>query len=209
VPQIEAESPLGAVSEMSSREVQPSQLSPVDGVAVVLLRGIEPHRVSDYMRHAEQAPFLVLSDPDAELVARLWRALPCGEPDRSHVPTYGLSTRGPQDQPAVRVAEASPNPHPQPLSQRERGAWTQQEVGARALLPLYLWERGSGGEGSRLCHRGRIMRRRQAPRGFLRSGAPIVETSVCWECNNTFGLDRNGELPLGSTAPPLRPSTTK
>jgi hypothetical protein len=51
-----------------------------------------------------------------------------------------------------RVAEASRNPHPQPLSRRERGAWTQQGGGRagppQALLPLYLWERGSGGEGS-------------------------------------------------------------
>ena len=105
---------------MSSRQYRPSELPSVDGAEVVLVRDIDPRLVSDYMRDAERAPRVTLSDSDVQVVAKLWRSLPGGAQDRCHIPTYGIR--------------------------------------------------------------------------FLRSGAAILEASVCWECNNAFGHDTAGEI---------------
>jgi hypothetical protein len=121
--------------------------------AITLYSDVYGNTPADFSGGLGAGPGTFQADP---LFAAPGFALQAGSP----CVDAGNPDPGRVDPPAVRVAEASPNPHPQPLSRRERGAWTQQEVGARALLPLYLWERGSGGEGSSPSSPGTNMRRR-------------------------------------------------
>lgn len=70
--------------------LSPRDLPEVTAVEVVDLRGVLTNRVTEYMRHAHDAPCKRCED---ELVARIadaWRALPQGEPIRCHTPPVGL-----------------------------------------------------------------------------------------------------------------------
>lgn len=117
---------------MRVRDHHPEGLPAVELVEVVLLRGLAPQHVSDFMREAEHAPRVVVGGRDAQRAAELWRALPPGEQARCHVPSYGLR--------------------------------------------------------------------------FFFSGVLVVEASVCWECNNAFGRDPDGEIhfEFDATAPTAR-----
>lgn len=68
----------------------PSSRPPISAVEVVLLRGIDANRVSEYMREAVAVPSVLLDGEAAQRVAALWRHLPPGEPYRCHNPPFGL-----------------------------------------------------------------------------------------------------------------------
>jgi hypothetical protein len=56
-----------------------------------------------------------------------------------------------------------------------------------AQLAARLWRNLPGGAQDR-CHVPTYGVR------FMRAGAPILQASICWECNNAFGSDLLGEL---------------
>ena len=72
---------------------QPAELPEVDCVEVFGLRGSDPPRVSQYMRHIDRCAWMRLDGSDALAVAELWRKLPPGQTMRCHVPPFGLRFR--------------------------------------------------------------------------------------------------------------------
>ena len=68
----------------------PILLAAIDEIDIVNLENIRVDCVSDFMRTADHAPFVKLSGSLAQHVATLWRQLPAGEPDRCHIPSFGL-----------------------------------------------------------------------------------------------------------------------
>jgi hypothetical protein len=68
----------------------PKQLSEVDTVEIVNLRGIQTNRVSEYMKNSADAPHVKVENELAQQFAGLWRQLPSGIQARCHVPPFGL-----------------------------------------------------------------------------------------------------------------------
>jgi hypothetical protein len=66
------------------------QLSEIDVVEIVNLRGINPDRVSEYMKFSANAPHVKVENDSAQQLASLWRQLPSGIQARCHIPPYGL-----------------------------------------------------------------------------------------------------------------------
>lgn len=69
---------------------RPNDLPEIDGVDVIGLRGSDPPRVAEYMRHVDRCAWVRLDGDAAGAVADLWRQLPVGEAMRCHVPPFGL-----------------------------------------------------------------------------------------------------------------------
>ena len=68
----------------------PAQLSEIDAVDVVSLKGINPDRVSEYMPNAVDSSYVRVTGNSAQQIAGLWRQLPSGMQSRCHVPPFGL-----------------------------------------------------------------------------------------------------------------------
>ena len=68
----------------------PASLPEVDSVEIVVLRGVDADRVSEYMSNARAAPFVAVGGREARGIAALWRQLPAGEMMRCHVPRFGF-----------------------------------------------------------------------------------------------------------------------
>jgi len=71
-------------------EYLPSSLPQIERVEVVILIGLNPNRVDEYMQGAVKAPAIKVFAEGALRIASLWRQLPRGEPFRCHVPPFGL-----------------------------------------------------------------------------------------------------------------------
>ena len=71
----------------------PSLLPTITSVEVVVLRGIEPKRVDEFMVAAMNAPYVTVDGALANRIADLWRQLPPGDQARCQVPPYGLRFR--------------------------------------------------------------------------------------------------------------------
>ena len=71
-------------------DFSPKQLSEIDAVDVVNLKGVHPNRVSEFMPNAVGASHVRVADELAQQIADLWRKLPLGEQSRCHIPPFGL-----------------------------------------------------------------------------------------------------------------------
>jgi hypothetical protein len=71
-------------------DFSPTQLSEIDAVDVVNLKGVDVDRVSEYMSNAVDVPHVQIVDELAQQIADLWRHLPSGEQSRCHIPPFGL-----------------------------------------------------------------------------------------------------------------------
>jgi hypothetical protein len=71
-------------------DYQPSQLPDIDAVELVDLEGLQPNRVSEYMKIAKNAPHIHVQGDTAQQIAHLWRQLPPDEQMRCHNPPFGL-----------------------------------------------------------------------------------------------------------------------
>ena len=67
----------------------PPSLPPVEAVEVVVLRGLDPLPVREYLA-AAGVPRVTVRGAAAARIADLWRRLPPGEQARCHVPPFGL-----------------------------------------------------------------------------------------------------------------------
>jgi hypothetical protein len=68
----------------------PASLPLISTIEVVVLRGLNPSRVSEYMQAAATCPFITVSGAAADRIAELWRCLPQGNQARCHTPPFGL-----------------------------------------------------------------------------------------------------------------------
>jgi hypothetical protein len=71
-------------------DYQPSELPNIDAVELVGLKGLQPNRVSEYMKIAKDAPSIHIQGESARQIAHLWRQLPPHEQMRCHNPPFGL-----------------------------------------------------------------------------------------------------------------------
>lgn len=69
---------------------RPLELPDVDTVDVYGLRGSDPPRVGEFMRHLARCAWVRLDGEGAAAVAGLYRQLPGGETMRCHTPPFGL-----------------------------------------------------------------------------------------------------------------------
>lgn len=67
-----------------------NQLSDIDAVEVVNLRGIYADRVNEYMKESIDAPHVRVVGDLAQQIATLWRELLPGGQMRCHNPQFGL-----------------------------------------------------------------------------------------------------------------------
>src|SRR5687767_1020203 len=68
----------------------PNQLSDIDAVEIVNLKGIYADCVSKYMKESLNAPHVRLIGNLAQQIANLWRELPESGQMRCHNPPFGL-----------------------------------------------------------------------------------------------------------------------
>ncbi len=68
----------------------PTQLSEIDAVDVVNLKGVDADRPGEETQNAVDAPFVRVANELAQQIASFWRALPRGRQSRCHIPPFGL-----------------------------------------------------------------------------------------------------------------------
>ena len=76
------------------KTINPASLPAISAVEIVSLRNTFADRAGLEMQSAEDAPFVVLENEQAQRIAWLWRQLPSNaEEMRCHTPPYGLRFR--------------------------------------------------------------------------------------------------------------------
>ena len=70
-------------------DYEPSLLPDIDAVELIDLKGIQLHRVKEYMR-AKDTPYVRVIGETAQQIAHLWRQLPPDQQMRCHIPPFGL-----------------------------------------------------------------------------------------------------------------------
>jgi hypothetical protein len=75
---------------MEDMDYEPSHLPDIDAIELVVLRGLYPNHVSDYMKIAKNASCVHLQGDIVQQIAHLWRQLPPDEQMRCHNPPFGL-----------------------------------------------------------------------------------------------------------------------
>jgi hypothetical protein len=71
-------------------DYDPSSLPAVDVIEIVDLRGVDPNRISEFMKSADSAPRVRCDASTAATIADAWRSLPAGDSARCHTPPIGL-----------------------------------------------------------------------------------------------------------------------
>jgi hypothetical protein len=71
-------------------EYEPSQLSDIDAVELIDLKGLQSSSAREYMKIAKDAPTVHVQGEVAQQIAHLWRQLPTGQEARCHIPPFGL-----------------------------------------------------------------------------------------------------------------------
>lgn len=75
------------------RKFLPALLPTVTSVDIVIVSGLNPVWLDEYMVAAKNAPAIEVCGAAALRIAELWRQLPPGNQARCHVPRFGLRFR--------------------------------------------------------------------------------------------------------------------